>query len=134
MRSIFRFKGTGGHNRRKFVGFYADKEADLIVSLACFSEGITKSEVIRSLIDQWIQRKGGRSYFLKGTANRAFDIFSYRNKNEYPVSEDDFATQMEKELSKGNRTVKLTEKEIKSILEKFHGKVKRANEKKSNQF
>lgn len=132
MRSIFKFKGRGGHKNRKYVGFWGDMDTNLMLTLACFSDGKSQSEILRELIDNWIQRKGGAAYFTKAIADRAYEVFVFRNIHEEVVEYEDFRDKLEEELKKGTRSGGVPKKYIDIILTKFDAKVKRANEKKSN--
>lgn len=118
---IFKLRARGGHSKRKFTAFHIDKEVDLLTTLTSISEGLSKAELFRIMVDAYFKSTNStEGVLIKKVALRAVEIFKYTNNYETDISILDFRKHFKRDLE----VKKLPNHIITSILEKFDAKLK----------
>lgn len=116
---VFKLRARDGHSRRKFTGFHLDQELDLLISLTSISEGYSKSELFRIMVDDYFKKNNStEAVLIKKVVTRAVAIFNHINGYETTISISDFRKHLKRDLE----AKKLPKYIVKSILEKFDGK------------
>lgn len=116
---VFKLRARNGHSDRKFTGFHLDLESDLLMTLASISEGLSKAELFRIMVDAYFKKHNStEAGLIKKVALRAVEIFRYTNDYESTITKEDFYNHLRRDLE----TKKLPKHIVKSILEKFDAK------------
>ncbi len=117
---VFKLRARDGHSGKKFTGFFLEKDSDVLIRLASISEGVSRSELFRRMVDDYFKKiNGTEAVLIKQVALRAVDIFKYKNAYETSISILDFRKYLKQDLTKK----KVSSRIIKSILEKFDAKI-----------
>ena len=115
---LFKLKTRKKYSEEVFAGFFIDQRTSLLLTLASLSGGISKSELIRKVLNEWMQKNAPTELTLvKGVAKRALDIFKYRNDYDTLISKEDFRRHLQLDLEKK----KIPKHVIDAILNKFDG-------------
>ena len=116
---VFKLRARDGHSKRKFTAFHIDQEVDLLMTLTSISEGLSKAELFRIMVDDYFKNNNStEAALIKKVALRAVEIFKYTNDYESTVSVSDFRNHLKRDLE----SKKLPKHIVKFILEKFDAK------------
>lgn len=116
---VFKLRARNGHSKRKFTAFHIDHEVDLLITLTSISEGLSRAELFRIIVDAYFKKNNStEAGLIKKVALRAVEIFKYTNDYETTVSVSDFCSHLKRDLE----VKKLPKHIVKSILEKFNAK------------
>lgn len=116
---VFKLRARDGHSKRKFTAFHIDQDVDLLMTLTSISEGLSKAELFRIMVDNYFKEiNGTEAGLIKKVAMRAVEIFKHINDYEGTISISDFRDHLDCDL----HSKKLPKHIVKSILEKFDAK------------